>query len=213
MVSYAASPDSQGSGPKLTCFRRRTSCVCEGNDTFPILCRLKRCASWLQLMEESPVPRDSPFGFRMISIAGPRIILLLSTRGCNTDFLPYLIPFPLNSSPIALPRACIKRRLNLVAQVNGRICILCEVTYVEAALIPGGKPVTFLTVRIPAGPSLRQREGIVPVETLWVFPMHRLPDIPTPVAIPTLSDTLKFAIAAFARFRDSSHEPIIRTQC
>lgn len=66
---------------------------------------------------------------------------------------------------------------------------------------------TFFTARTPAGPSLRQMDGMVPVETLCVFPTHRLLNSPTPVTMPTLSERERLAIAAFARVRDSSQVP------
>lgn len=55
------------------------------------------------------------------------------------------LPFALNSSPIATPRAFIRLLLQ-----------------VWAALIAGGKPVTLLPPSlIPAGPSFKQSGGIV----------------------------------------------------
>jgi len=68
----------------------------------------------------------------------------------------YLTPFPRNSSAIASPRARISLRLK-----------------VEALLIPDGKPVTFLTRRKPAGPSLRQIDGIPRRGTAYVSPTQR----------------------------------------
>lgn len=95
-----------------------------------------------------------------MSSAGPNNTLLPSPLSPHSpklnDIMTHWTPFPLNSSAIAFPLA----RINLLLNV-------------DAALIPAGKPVTFFVIRIPAGPSLKQNEGMPRRETGVVSPMHR----------------------------------------
>jgi hypothetical protein len=56
----------------------------------------------------------------------------------------HFAPFPRNSSPSAIPRALISRLLKVLA-----------------TLMPLGNPVTLCTIRRPAGPSWRQKDGSV----------------------------------------------------
>lgn len=95
-----------------------------------------------------------------MSSAGPNNTLLSSSFSLHiprlNDIMTHWTPFPLNSSAIAFPLA----RINLLLNV-------------DAALIPGGKPVTFFVKRIPAGPSLKHNEGMPRRGTGVVSPTHR----------------------------------------
>lgn len=123
-----------------------------------------------------------------MSIAGPRkmlrspgLALDRQGRGKREECMTYWIPLARNSSPMAWPRARIRRRLKLLFFFRGPVVSQTNMeeeewerwTNVEAALIPVGKPVTFFTARMPAGPSFMQNEGMPRRSTEWVFPMHR----------------------------------------
>ena len=65
-------------------------------------------------------------------------------------------------------------------------------TYVAAALIPAGKPVTKSAARTPSGESSRHRPG--KSSTGGVFPTQRPPAKPTPVVILTFCSRVKEVI-------------------
>ena len=90
-------------------------------------------------------------------------------------------PLPLNSAPIASPRARIKSR-----------------RHVDAVVIPAGNAVTKSVKRTPSGESSRQSPGQSP--TAGMFPTHRPPIQPTPVVAATFSssDQLETICLAFA---------------
>lgn len=56
---------------------------------------------------------------------------------------------------------------------QSKILVINGDTDVEAAFIPAGKPVTFFTARIPAGPSFMQNAGMPRRSTAWVLPIQR----------------------------------------